>query len=162
MICHICHSEAVGQCKDCGRFYCPDHGDIVCVKCRTSTSPPGKPDVMVISDLPKAGPACYLCQGAATGSCPSCGKFYCPEHGGKDPGPWGGRRSLCDPCHEGVAARGKVGCLIMAFVLLIGFLLLCLAPSPPPRQPVQPPVIINPGGGPFPGFIPPGPPPPKP
>ena len=72
MICHICHSEAVGQCKDCGRFYCPDHGDIRCVKCRGGEKADPFPDLEEAGARPgpaKAGLGCYICQGTAAGSC---------------------------------------------------------------------------------------------
>src|SRR4051794_37400861 len=124
MICHICYCEAVGQCKDCGKFYCPDHGDVVCVKCRTSTSPPDKP--LVISDLPepKAGPVCYLCQGTAAGSCTICGKFYCSKHGGKERSLLMMRRGLCEPCHDRMYAREKLFCIfgvVWLLVMICGF-----------------------------------------
>jgi hypothetical protein len=109
MICHICHSDAVGQCKDCGRFYCPDHGDIRCVKCRGGEKADPFPD---LEPGPcKSGIGCYVCQGTAVGSCTICGKFYCPEHGGKQQG----RRGLCEPCQQSQNSRVKM-MLIIAVV----------------------------------------------
>jgi hypothetical protein len=122
MICYICHRDAVGQCKDCGRFYCPDHGDIHCVKCRSGSRPPGKQDVMVISDLSeptKAGPACSVCQGTAAGACRLCGMFYCSKHGNKEHSER--LRGICDSCLEKVKRRGKYALLFMAvWIMIIG------------------------------------------
>jgi hypothetical protein len=30
MICYECGQPAIGQCKKCGKFYCRDHGDVIC------------------------------------------------------------------------------------------------------------------------------------
>jgi hypothetical protein len=121
MICHICHSEAVGQCKDCGKFYCPDHGDRVCVSCRGGEKADPFPD-LELAARPKAGPVCYVCQGTTVGACTICGKFYCPQHGGKQkPDFWSGRRGLCDPCQRSMNTRVKV--LIIFAVVLAGIMI---------------------------------------
>jgi hypothetical protein len=33
MICHVCEQPASGQCQACGKFYCPQHGDMRCIRC---------------------------------------------------------------------------------------------------------------------------------
>ena len=162
MICHICHSEAVGQCKDCGRFYCPDHGDIHCVKCRGGEKANPFPDLGEPTDWPgpaKAGPVCYVCQGTTVGACTTCGKFYCPEHGGKQVGAWSGRRGLCDPCWQSQNTRVKVALLIAVAWAAIMFSAIIYFAHSADRQTgatVQPPppAVIE-QDGPIPGVIPP-------
>ena len=34
MKCHICAESATGQCQVCSKFYCADHGDVVCQPCQ--------------------------------------------------------------------------------------------------------------------------------
>jgi hypothetical protein len=60
MSCYICHGDDVGQCKDCGRFYCPDHGDIFCVKCPDETS--GKKEALPDFSEPSVGTIDLVCQ----------------------------------------------------------------------------------------------------
>ncbi|HET7738129.1 MAG TPA: LysM peptidoglycan-binding domain-containing protein [Tepidiformaceae bacterium] len=36
--CHYCDEAAELQCPTCGRLYCPDHGDDVCVRCMAPES----------------------------------------------------------------------------------------------------------------------------
>ena len=118
MICHICHSEAVGQCKDCGKFYCPDHGDIRCVKCRGGEKADPFPDLEPRPGPAKAGLGCYVCQGTAVGACTVCGKFYCPEHGGKQQ--WGCRRGLCEPCRQNQNTRTQFAVILALVLLAVG------------------------------------------
>ena len=39
MKCHICGKPSTGQCQSCWRFYCGDHGDIVCEACQVQRGP---------------------------------------------------------------------------------------------------------------------------
>jgi hypothetical protein len=39
MICYECGQPAIGQCKNCGKFYCQDHGDVICQACAESPAP---------------------------------------------------------------------------------------------------------------------------
>jgi LysM repeat protein len=32
-LCRFCDNPAVGRCEECGRFYCAEHGDVVCATC---------------------------------------------------------------------------------------------------------------------------------
>ena len=34
MRCHICENGAIGMCRQCYKFYCPEHGDSFCQKCQ--------------------------------------------------------------------------------------------------------------------------------
>ena len=34
MNCHICKEPSVGQCQSCWKFYCSDHGDVLCQVCK--------------------------------------------------------------------------------------------------------------------------------
>jgi hypothetical protein len=34
LTCYVCHQPSVGQCQSCWKFYCPDHGDVLCRACR--------------------------------------------------------------------------------------------------------------------------------
>ena len=34
MNCHICSQPATGQCQVCSKFYCADHGDVMCQVCQ--------------------------------------------------------------------------------------------------------------------------------
>lgn len=34
MLCHLCDAPPIGQCQACWRFYCRNHGDVVCSECR--------------------------------------------------------------------------------------------------------------------------------
>jgi hypothetical protein len=49
MICHICGEQAIGQCRECSRFYCRLHGNITCFACgeavQETPSPPAAPDI---------------------------------------------------------------------------------------------------------------------
>src|SRR5262249_15937123 len=75
-------------CKTCGKFYCPEHGDVVCVHC--STVSPSVPEQR--GGQVKAGPDCYLCAQPAAGACSKCGKFYCSRHASNSSF-WTGRAS---------------------------------------------------------------------
>ena len=139
MICHICHSEAVGQCKDCGKFYCSDHGDLVCVKCRGAEKADPFPDLGEPTAWPgpaKAGPVCYVCQGTTVGACTICGRFYCPQHGGTG----AGRRGLCEPCQQSQNTRVKVAFAIAAVWLgIMASAMVYFARSSPQHATVEPP-----------------------
>ena len=41
MICYICAKPAAGQCKECLRFYCREHGDVVCEACASKSRDSG-------------------------------------------------------------------------------------------------------------------------
>jgi hypothetical protein len=55
MECYVCGQPAVGQCKKCLRFYCKQHGDVLCEACaskseetaQVSTPSPATPIVVV-------------------------------------------------------------------------------------------------------------------
>jgi LysM repeat protein len=32
-LCRFCDNPATGRCEECGRFYCAQHGDVVCATC---------------------------------------------------------------------------------------------------------------------------------
>ena len=34
MLCHICKAAPVGQCQACWKFYCAEHGDMICSACK--------------------------------------------------------------------------------------------------------------------------------
>jgi hypothetical protein len=141
MICHVCHDPAIGQCKKCSKFYCPQHGDVECVKCREAlqTTPaapsidvrlpeyggPGRPSEQVY-----AGTTCHLCKRPAAGACGGCGRFYCPGHQGQ-PGvlaslspyeDYAGR-ALCAECQQRMNARSTCGCVFGVIVLIMVLML---------------------------------------
>src|SRR5262249_3722698 len=115
MICHVCHRDAVGQCKTCGKFYCAEHGDVYCVVCAAAVQEPGRgrrPGAEVFEHVrpepaeeapAPAGPRCYQCGGPAEAACGRCGRFYCLVHGGRW-NYWEGKqvgwRRLCDECYN--------------------------------------------------------------
>ena len=43
MNCHICANQATGQCRVCWKFYCADHGDLVCQPCQGQRGTSGSP-----------------------------------------------------------------------------------------------------------------------
>ncbi len=43
MNCHVCTQPATGQCQVCSKFYCADHGDVVCQPCQEQRSATGAP-----------------------------------------------------------------------------------------------------------------------
>jgi hypothetical protein len=108
MICHVCRQGATGQCKNCGKFYCPEHGDVYCVSCRPAadrlTGAPrqaaatsgqvGQPQPTVASVVP----ACYACQEPAVGKCDKCGKPFCNRHGEARPRMDFTRTLICSSC----------------------------------------------------------------
>jgi hypothetical protein len=119
VICHVCEAPASGQCKTCGKFYCPDHGDVQCVHCAAvspSTSEQHQGQV-------KAGPACYICAQPVAGACSKCGKFYCSRHSSNSSF-WTGR-AYCAACYAGFkslyAVQVTIGLLILAVVALLVF-----------------------------------------
>src|SRR5262252_7166308 len=77
MLCHICKEDAVGQCKTCGKFYCPQHGDVICQSCSSAvqTQEPKPPVQPAPASL---GHVCYKCGTPAIFHC-SCGRLCCPE-----------------------------------------------------------------------------------
>src|SRR5262245_7837393 len=125
MICHICQEQASGQCKNCLKFYCPHHGDGVCVRCAESvakrpTAP--APDLDVRRPEYRGGgapppvvggPRCYKCASVACGACAKCGQFYCPAHRGGSSFFDNTRQSwfqegrvLCEDCLQSTNAMG--------------------------------------------------------
>jgi hypothetical protein len=117
VICHVCERQASGQCQGCGKYYCPDHGDVLCVNCATvSPAPPGQP-----TGQPKAGPACHLCAQPAVGACSKCGKFYCAGHSSNSSF-WTGR-AYCAGCYDSFkslyAVQVTVGLSILGLVALL-------------------------------------------
>ena len=119
MICHVCERQASGQCKTCGKFYCPDHGDVVCVHCAT-VSPATREQRQAHA---KAGPASYLCAQPAVGACSKCGKFYCSRHASNSSF-WTGR-AYCADCYDSFkslyAVQVTVGLTILGLVALFMF-----------------------------------------
>ncbi len=108
MLCHVCRNDAVGQCKGCGKFYCSDHGDLLCVRCSASARPfegqkgregqfglsadvvPERPGEITDRPVPAqtgpkaagySGSTCFDCGAAAAAACGKCGRFHCPTHG---------------------------------------------------------------------------------
>jgi hypothetical protein len=136
MICHVCHEQAIGQCKKCNKFYCPQHGDVECVTCREATQKaPAAPPIDL--RMPEyGGPArpaagggtvCFQCDGPASGACPLCGRFYCEAHQDRL---WGVVR--CTECKQKAVKRLKVACVVVpcllaAWIALVVFLLLYIS-----------------------------------
>ncbi|HVP05865.1 MAG TPA: hypothetical protein VMT90_09340 [Dehalococcoidia bacterium] len=60
MICHVCESPAVGQCQVCWRFYCREHGEIICETCKEKSpdwqTSHGQSDVALSQAVSVAGP----------------------------------------------------------------------------------------------------------
>ena len=116
MLCHVCQEEATGQCRRCGKFYCPTHGDVFCVACAEADTTEDQPE------LPgTAAPPCYACDAPANRAC-RCGKFYCGKHGGQSAyGP------SCVDCYDGRRP-------LMAFAALVeiglGIFMLFVANAP--------------------------------
>jgi len=114
MICHICQREAVGQCKSCGKFYCPEHGDVWCATCAHGVS-----KAPLSQEQGTSGPGCYICRGPAAGACPKCGKFYCSEHGGR----WrlweGSGKGFCQNCYESLASRYAIQLMIVIPIIVV-------------------------------------------
>jgi hypothetical protein len=114
VICHVCEAPASGQCQNCGKFYCPDHGDVVCVHCAmVSHATPQQGEGQA-----KAGPVCYLCARPAAGACSKCGKFYCVRHASNSSF-WTGR-AYCMHCYDSFkslyAVQVTVGLSILGLV----------------------------------------------
>jgi hypothetical protein len=112
MICHVCNADAVGQCKNCLKFYCAEHGDVICVACAASSKPSGRaaPACDVArSDQPAdyTGPTCYACRSPASHACPRCGQFCCSGH--FVPGECDNVMSVCSECR----AKRPHGCFIL-------------------------------------------------
>ena len=64
MNCRICAESATGQCQACWKFYCADHGDVVCQPCQAQRDATG----------PAAGPVSggiVIGRPSSTGSSPS-------------------------------------------------------------------------------------------
>ena len=141
MICHVCEQQAIGQCKQCGKFYCKEHGNVTCIVCdqalQESPSPRREPEFDVRlpeyggprrADAPVyAGPRCYKCTQPATAACAKCGQFYCPRHRGGSSffdntrGSWWQEgRVLCEDCRSSVDTMGMIGCAIAGIVMLVG------------------------------------------
>jgi hypothetical protein len=87
MICHVCFKGATGQCKSCGKFYCPEHGDGYRTACQDAAAygggAPGKdaatsgggarPGEVFVD----AGMRCYGCRLPAVARCDTCGQHFC-------------------------------------------------------------------------------------
>ena len=119
MICHVCERQASGQCKSCGKFYCPEHGDILCVNCASVSSATGGQR----ASQPKAELACHLCAQPAVGACSKCGKFYCSGHASNSSF-WTGR-AYCAGCYDSFkrlyAVQVTIGLSILGLVALLVF-----------------------------------------
>jgi hypothetical protein len=102
-----------------GKFYCPAHGDVVCVHCAT-VSPATREQRQAHA---KAGPASYLCAQPAVGACSKCGKFYCSRHA-SDSGLWTGR-AYCAHCYDSFkslyALQVTIGMSTLGLVALLVF-----------------------------------------
>lgn len=123
MICHVCKAQASGQCTKCLRFYCPEHGDAICVACRGSS---GRGDDAPVASAAEgdlastsAGPTCYVCSSRAAHACGLCGRFCCPDH--FVPGWCSTALSVCKDCFRKASERERVGCLIALLVMAIMF-----------------------------------------
>jgi hypothetical protein len=138
MICHVCREQAVGQCKECLKFYCARHGDGVCVRCGEAIASAPKPPPDLDLRLPEyrpierreepgaAGPRCYKCSGVAVGACSKCGQFYCARHRGGSSffdntrqGWFQEGRVLCEDCLGSVNTSGMIGCVIALVIMAI-------------------------------------------
>lgn len=144
MICHVCQEQAVGQCKECLKFYCARHGDGVCVRCAEAIAPRPAPRELDLR-LPEyrgghqapvaAGPHCYKCGATAVGACAKCGQFYCGTHRGGSSffdntrGSWFQEgRILCEDCLSGANMGGMIGCMFGVIVLVVmGIIFLAMA-----------------------------------
>src|SRR5262245_48747440 len=62
---------------------------------------------------PPTGPACLRCGAPANGTCPGCGRFYCPAH---RPSHFYG---VCSSCYNGF--RVGFGAVGLLFVGIVGF-----------------------------------------
>jgi hypothetical protein len=129
MICHVCRQPASGQCKSCLRFYCPQHGNLVCSACSgvTADAPAARdpaPDVEPEPDLPSIrkdvvrGATCHLCAETASRACRRCGRFYCERHGSTMFGP------QCETCARSVTTAVAILLSAIVCMLAVGFLML--------------------------------------
>jgi hypothetical protein len=103
----------------CEKFYCPDHGDVVCA--HYATGSPVTPEQR--QGQAKAGPAYYLCAQPAVGACSKCGKFYCSRHASNSSF-WTGRayRAHCyDSFKSLYALQVTIGLSILGLVALLVF-----------------------------------------
>jgi hypothetical protein len=139
MHCHICKADATGQCKQCGKFYCPTHGDVYCVNCRSNqaTADEAEDPIAMIarqareeslginSDDPDAPPRhrCYACGVSAVSTCDRCRNRFCQRHGCGRPTPFRTTTTLI--CSRCIGRERLVG-LAIGFVLLLGFLAVLL------------------------------------
>jgi hypothetical protein len=130
MICHVCHEQAVGQCKKCGKFYCAAHGDVECVTCREALQKTPAPPAIDVRLPEYGGPApqretvyvgttCYACSQPAAGACAKCGRFCCAAHRGQPSALITNPSGLCQPCQEEANTRATCSCVWVAFVLVV-------------------------------------------
>jgi hypothetical protein len=60
MVCHVCDAPAIGQCQVCWRFYCREHGEIICEPCNEKSpdwqASPGQSDAVLSHTLSVSGP----------------------------------------------------------------------------------------------------------
>lgn len=134
MICHICKAQATGQCKNCLKFYCEFHGDVLCVDCQSASAVAGSsaptsgvedsasasatPTEVVLS----TGSTCYACKSPAVGACGMCARFCCGMHlAGTHPFDAAGR-TICADCYSQKTTMTAIGCVIG--VCIVGFMLL--------------------------------------
>ena len=110
MKCHLCQSEAVARCYNCGELVCEQHGkNDTCAGCSTAIVS-GDPRADRISVKPKAfsqdqqhhgwwrpqqaeeylPPACYECKGLTRAVCRNCQSSYCRDHAGPN--------GMCQAC----------------------------------------------------------------
>lgn len=130
-LCHLCQSEAVSRCYNCGELVCAEHGkNDTCPGCSTGIAS-GDPRTTHIANapLPKPAaqhawwrpqeaeeyqpPACYECKGLARGICRNCRATYCHEHRGVN--------GLCRAC----ARSANLGLYLFASMAGL-MLLMCL------------------------------------
>jgi len=138
MICHLCQQLAIGQCKECYRFYCATHGDRLCVRCVSAIQEKPQPEMQVGSEAQTNGreddkettnqfrlhwAVCFHCQKAASGACIRCGKLHCGDHGGL--GSLLHEEGLCLPCQK-EARIGSLTQLVLFALILLGFLVYAL------------------------------------
>jgi hypothetical protein len=73
------------------------------------------------------GSKCFRCNEQAIAACPSCGRFYCPTHGGNRSLWYDGRaRTYCWDCYDRLKASYHLRYLvafILGAVILVFFIL---------------------------------------
>jgi len=115
LLCHICNREAIGQCKNCFKFYCAEHGDVTCQVCARAVQ------TQVLeqpSPAPTAGrgSACYKCGGPAVFRC-HCGRACCLDHHRHF-----GIARVCLECHR-MSSRFNTVMLLLVLIGTVVFLI---------------------------------------